>query len=559
MKNTFLVSARKYRPSTFKDVVGQDVIVQTLKNAILQNKVAQSFLFTGPRGVGKTTCARILAKTINCENITPEGEACNQCKSCLSFNQNISFNIYELDAASNNSVEDIRQLIEQVRIPPQEGKYKIYIIDEVHMLSTHAFNAFLKTLEEPPSYAKFILATTERHKILPTILSRCQVYHFKRISIPDMVRYLAYVAQQENIDAEEDALRLIASKSDGAMRDALSLFDQLVALSGNKLTLQVATESLFVLDEDYYFNFTSAFLQKDMVKALKLLNEILSRGFDGGHLLSGLISHVRYLLLARNPETLELIDELSPVQIQKYKEHTSQIPEPWLTETLNFLVKSEFDYRQSNIKPIFLENIILQLCFFLDKISPLEKNTSINNPEQNKNIVPPASPQGSQMYANPSYSKIDKNSNLNISFNASDIKISKIKQETTLIKNQHITPPKKLIPDHLEDLKKHLEKQFANDLELVEIFSDTNFLIENENTLTLEFPSSYKKASAEKYRINIAQIIRNYFNFPDLSVNFSLIHSLPHELQQDVIHSEIIKKNPEFPVFLENLSLKKEK
>lgn len=558
MKETFLVSARKYRPTTFRDVVGQDVIVQTLKNAILQNKVAQSFLFTGPRGVGKTTCARIFAKTINCENITPEGEACNQCKSCQSFNQNASFNIYELDAASNNSVEDIRQLIEQVRIPPQDGRYKIYIIDEVHMLSAHAFNAFLKTLEEPPDYAKFILATTERHKILPTILSRCQVYHFKRIGVSDIVQYLAYVASQEKIEAEEDALRLIASKADGAMRDALSLFDQLVALSGGKLTQKIVAESLFVLDEDYYFSFTSAFLQKDIVKALRLLNEVLLRGFDGGHLLTGLISHVRFLLLSRNPETLELIDDLSPSLIRKYAEYSAQIPLTWLIESLNFLIKAEFDYRQSNIKPVFLENTILQLCFFLDKILQPERSIPSSNSSENTDKTTVKTSREIQSQPRQTSSITSSHSSSQTILSATDIKISRIKQETTIKQSQEIISSKKLTPEDLENLKKHFIHRFAENPELLDILSNAIITIENETTLSFEFGSVYKKTAAEKFRLDIAQFVREYFHIPDLLINFSTNAPLQDQQQQS-LSADISKKYPEFVEFLEILSLKQEK
>ena len=280
---SFIVSARKYRPAIFKTVVGQETITTTLKNAIRNEHLAQSFLFCGPRGVGKTTCARILAKTINCLNLTSDFEACDECESCKSFRNNSSFNIYELDAASNNSVDDIRSLIEQVRIPPQVGKFKVYIIDEVHMLSAAAFNAFLKTLEEPPAYAKFILATTEKHKIIPTILSRCQVYDFKRISVTDIVSHLQYVAQSEHVEAEPDALHIIACKADGALRDALSIFDQLVSFSGKTLTYQSVISSLNVLDSEVYYKVTDALINKDLHKALQIFDEVISNGFDGQH------------------------------------------------------------------------------------------------------------------------------------------------------------------------------------------------------------------------------------------------------------------------------------
>ena len=296
----YIVSARKYRPSTFESVVGQRALTTTLKNAIATGKLAHAYLFCGPRGVGKTTCARIFAKTINCLSPKPDGEACNECESCKAFNEQRSYNIHELDAASNNSVEDIRSLIEQVRIPPQIGKYKVYIIDEVHMLSTAAFNAFLKTLEEPPHHAIFILATTEKHKILPTILSRCQIYDFQRIGVEDIVAHLAYVASKEGISAEPEALNVIALKADGGMRDALSIFDQVVSFTGGHITYQHVIENLNVLDYEYYFRLTDCLLEHKVSDALLLFNDVLNKGFEGSHFITGLASHFRDLLVSKD-------------------------------------------------------------------------------------------------------------------------------------------------------------------------------------------------------------------------------------------------------------------
>src|SRR3954463_6951146 len=304
--DNFIVSARKYRPSMFDSVVGQSHITTTLKNAIKNNHLAQAFLFCGPRGVGKTTCARILAKTINCTNLTSEQEACGSCDSCVSFQTGHSFNFHELDAASNNSVDDIRSLIEQVRIPPQAGKYKIYIIDEVHMLSASAFNAFLKTLEEPPSYAIFILATTEKHKIIPTILSRCQIFDFSRIGIEAIAEHLKKIAAVEKVTAEEDALHVIAQKADGALRDALSMFDQQVSFAGNELTYKSVIENLNVLDYDYYFRVTDEILSGNISGVLLILNDILNYGFDGHNFITGLSSHFRDLLVCQDEATLKL-------------------------------------------------------------------------------------------------------------------------------------------------------------------------------------------------------------------------------------------------------------
>ena len=304
----YIVSARKYRPSTFESVVGQRALTTTLKNAIATQKLAHAYLFCGPRGVGKTTCARIFAKTINCRTPTADGEACNQCESCVAFNEQRSYNIHELDAASNNSVDDIRQLVEQVRIPPQIGKYKVYIIDEVHMLSASAFNAFLKTLEEPPRHAIFILATTEKHKILPTILSRCQIYDFNRISVEDTVNHLSYVASKEGITAEPEALNVIAMKADGGMRDALSIFDQVVSFTGGNITYKSVIDNLNVLDYEYYFRLTDCFLENKVSDALLLFNDILNKGFDGSHFITGLSSHFRDLLVGKYPVTLPLLE-----------------------------------------------------------------------------------------------------------------------------------------------------------------------------------------------------------------------------------------------------------
>ena len=313
----YIVSARKYRPTTFQSVVGQKNLTETLQNAIRQNHLAHAYLFCGPRGVGKTTCARIFAKTINCLNPTSDHEACNACESCVAFNEQRSFNIHELDAASNNSVEDIRSLIQEVRIPPQIGKYSVYIIDEVHMLSQGAFNALLKTLEEPPSYVIFILATTEKHKVLPTILSRCQVYDFQRITVRDTIEHLQYVARQEGIEVEEQALAVVAEKADGGMRDALSIFDQLVAFCGQTITYQQAIEVLNVLDSDYYFRMTDAALKGDVTQAMLLFNEVLMKGFDAGQFVVGLMQHLRDVMMAKDAATAVLLETTDAIRDRK--------------------------------------------------------------------------------------------------------------------------------------------------------------------------------------------------------------------------------------------------
>ena len=357
----FVVSARKYRPMTFDTVVGQGSITNTLKNAIRNNTLAQAFLFCGPRGVGKTTCARIMAKTINCLNPTENMEACNECESCRAFNNNASFNIYELDAASNNSVEDIRSLVDQVRIPPQIGQYKVYIIDEVHMLSAAAFNAFLKTLEEPPAYAKFILATTEKHKIIPTILSRCQIFDFKRITVDDIAKHLAFVAQSEGIDAELEALNIIAQKADGALRDALSIFDQMVSFSGKSITYKDVIENLNVLDYDYYFQIVDHILQGHTSDILLILNDIISKGFEPQHFVSGMGNHLRSLLVCKDPVTVQLL-EVSDQLKQRYLAQAQACPLPFLAKALEINNQCDIDYRAANNKRLHLEIALLKMC-----------------------------------------------------------------------------------------------------------------------------------------------------------------------------------------------------
>nr|MDE7148833.1 DNA polymerase III subunit gamma/tau [Bacteroidales bacterium] len=357
----FVVSARKYRPDTFESVVGQEAITTTLKNAIRSGHIAQSFLFCGPRGVGKTTCARILAKTINCMNPTPDMEACGECESCRGFQENASQNIYELDAASNRSVEAMRSLIEQVRIPPQVGRYKVYIIDEVHMLTTEAFNAFLKTLEEPPAYAKFILATTERHKILPPILSRCQISDFKRITTEDIVKHLQKIAVAENITAEEEALRIIAQKADGGLRDALSMFDQLVSFSNGQVTYNQVISLLNILDYDYYFRFTDLFLKGDHTQLLLLFNQVLDHGFDAQHFVNGLNQHFRNLLLSQDGQTRPLL-EMSPALQERYGQQSAQCPPQTLLDGMTLCTRCDLDYRASNNKRLLTEMLLLQIC-----------------------------------------------------------------------------------------------------------------------------------------------------------------------------------------------------
>lgn len=359
--DNYIVSARKYRPSTFRSVVGQKSLTTTLKNAIQSNKLAHAYLFCGPRGVGKTSCARIFAKTINCLTPTADGEACNECESCQAFNEQRSYNIHELDAASNNSVDDIRSLIDQVRIPPAIGKYKVFIIDEVHMLSSAAFNAFLKTLEEPPHHALFILATTEKHKVLPTILSRCQIYDFSRISIADMVEHLEYVASRENVTAEPEALNVIAQKADGGMRDALSIFDQVISFTNGNITYQAVIDNLNVLDYEYYFRLTDSILSGNVRSSILILNEILSKGFDGQNIITGLAAHFRDLLVCKDEATLILFEVGASIR-ERYKEMSKRCPDQLLFKAIELANTCDLNYRASRNKRLLLELTLIQLC-----------------------------------------------------------------------------------------------------------------------------------------------------------------------------------------------------
>ncbi|MCK6649643.1 MAG: DNA polymerase III subunit gamma/tau [Bacteroidia bacterium] len=390
--DNFIVSARKYRPATFNTVVGQAHITNTLKNAIKNNHLAQAFLFCGPRGVGKTTCARILAKTINCTNKTADTEACDQCESCKSFNSGASLNVYELDAASNNSVDDIRNLVDQVRFAPQLGTHKVYIIDEVHMLSTSAFNAFLKTLEEPPKHAIFILATTEKHKIIPTILSRCQIFDFNRIQIEDIANHLAYIAKNENVTAETDALHIIAQKADGALRDACSIFDQIVSFAGSNITYKAVIENLNILDYDYYFKVTDAILAENISQSLLIFNEILNNGFDGHNFIAGMGSHFRNLLVSKDNETLQLLEVGNNIK-DKYKEQAGKCSLSFLVRGLTILNKTDIQYKSSKNQRLQVELALMQLCSLNTMSVEAEKKNDISKP--NITVSSPSSPTNS--------------------------------------------------------------------------------------------------------------------------------------------------------------------
>ena len=395
MSDKYIVSARKYRPSTFRSVVGQQSLTHTLKTAIASGRLAHAYLFCGPRGVGKTTCARIFAKTINCEHPTPEGEACNECPSCVAFNEQRSYNINELDAASNNSVDNIRDLTEQVRIPPQTGRYRVFIIDEVHMLSQAAFNAFLKTLEEPPEYAIFILATTEKQKVIPTILSRCQIYDFARITVPDIVQQLQYVCGQENIEAEPAALNVIAQKADGAMRDALSIFDQVAASTEGHITYQSALNNLNVLDYDYYFRLVDTFLAGDVMQALLIYKEIRDKGFDSQFFINGLAQHLRDLMVASTPQTRKLL-EMNDEVAQQYGVQSTKLAPQFYYRALDLCNSCDLNYRNASSKQLLVELTLVKLCQLVVAPQPQQSAQPAI-----KKITPAAAPQAAPSQQQP--------------------------------------------------------------------------------------------------------------------------------------------------------------
>ena len=394
MSEKYIVSARKYRPSTFRSVVGQQSLTHTLKTAIASGRLAHAYLFCGPRGVGKTTCARIFAKTINCEHPTPDGEACNECPSCKAFNEQRSYNINELDAASNNSVDNIRDLTEQVRIPPQTGRYRVFIIDEVHMLSQAAFNAFLKTLEEPPEYAIFILATTEKQKIIPTILSRCQIYDFARITVPDIVQQLQYVCEQEGVEAEPAALNVIAQKADGAMRDALSIFDQVAASTQGHITYQSALDNLNVLDYDYYFRLVETFLTGDVMQALLIYKEIRDKGFDSQFFINGLAQHLRDLMVASTPQTRKLL-EMNDEVAQQYGAQSAKLAPQFYYRALDLCNTCDLNYRNASSKQLLVELTLVKLCQLV--VAPQQQPSQ--QPPIKKIVAAPAAPQPQQQAA----------------------------------------------------------------------------------------------------------------------------------------------------------------
>ncbi len=551
----FIVSARKYRPATFDMVVGQATITNTLKSAIRNNKLAHAYLFCGPRGVGKTTCARIFAKTINCSNITDGFEACNECESCLSFNTSRSFNIHELDAASNNKVEDIRSLNDQVRIPPQIGKYSIYIIDEVHMLSSSAFNAFLKTLEEPPAHAIFILATTEKHKIIPTILSRCQIFDFNRIRIEDIVSRLMYVAKQETIKADEEALHVIAQKADGAMRDALSIFDQIASLSGKTVTYSDVIGNLNVLDYEYYFRTIDSALLGDISAVLITFNEILEKGFDGHNFISGLNSHLRDLLVSKDEVTLKLL-EASPGIKQRYLQQTGRCPVDFLFRALEAGSSCDLNYKNSKNPRLIVELTLIKLCrLFNENGEEPEKKKPDQLIPQNNEIKPgaPLTRDNSTVLQKPALEplvskhepKIDKPVK---SFSIKDVlsegnpdKMRQPPKPSERPAHETPVPKEEFTPEALMNSWQDFIDQLNGDgTRIVSMFKSVQPEFENANAISIHLHNATQKDTFNlNYKQRLISFIEGKFNVTGLEIQ-TIIDQSENE---DILYTDDQKQN----------------
>ncbi len=568
----FVVSARKYRPDTFDTVIGQKSITTTLKNAIRNQHLAQAFLFCGPRGVGKTTCARILAKTINCQNISDNIEACNACESCTSFNESISFNIHELDAASNNSVEDIRNLVDQVRVPPQVGKYKVYIIDEVHMLSTAAFNAFLKTLEEPPAYAKFILATTEKHKIIPTILSRCQIYDFKRITVDDIAGHLKFVAESENVNASDDALHIIAQKADGALRDALSIFDQLVSFAGNDITYEKVIQNLNVLDYDYYFRVTENILKGDASETLLIINEVIDNGFDGQHFIIGLGEHLRNLLVCKDPATSGLL-EVSDNLKKRYLDQAGLCETDFLLRALSINNQYDVQYKGSNNKRLLLELSLLQMCGLMGfpAQQTVQEKKSNNLPPPDSSPRPPvaAAPVKEEKPKEAEVSKVKEpekkyDQDDSLTDHLSIKKASKILNgdgENDKVSNK-IPEPVNKTPFSREDLesawKKGIPGICSHSANLLSSLNNKNPVLKEDFALEVTADSKVLESEIKGLLPKILAYLKKELNNDFITV--SIILADINEQQDkayfpDEIYKKMVEKNPEIKNLRDQLDL----
>ena len=564
----YIVSARKYRPQTFESVVGQQALTQTLQNAIKQNHLAHAYLFCGPRGVGKTTCARIFAKTINCLTPVNGFDACNECESCKAFNEQRSYNIHELDAASNNSVEDIRSLIEQVRIPPQIGKYSVYIIDEVHMLSTGAFNALLKTLEEPPSYAIFILATTEKHKVLPTILSRCQVYDFSRITVPDTIAYLQSVAAKEGITASEEALNVVAQKADGGMRDALSIFDQLVAFCGKEITYERTIEVLNVLDSDYYFQLVDHALRHDVSNALLLLNDVLNHGFDAAQFVVGFAQHLRDVLVSKDVQTLPLLETSDAIR-QRYAAQAAQCAPLWIFQALDIVNTCDINYRTARNKRLTVELALVKLCQLGVVAQPAQPAQPVKEPVKAvKEPVQPVNPVKAVSPASPVKEPVKAaipnveipqipTIGLNIGFaknKPSEEKIEAAPATNTAPQEERNNP---FTRDQLVDAWVGLQTQFKTNtriLPLLEAYTPT--IIDNLN-LELEMPNKWQLEEMQKTLPMLLQCMRDKLQNDHLNMQLTLKHYEPEQMAftAEDIYKLMAKNNPALAMMKEKLQL----
>ena len=523
----YVVSARKYRPQTFESVVGQQALTQTLQNAIRQNHLAHAYLFCGPRGVGKTTCARIFAKTINCLNPQNGFDACNECESCKAFNEQRSFNIHELDAASNNSVEDIRSLIDQVRIPPQIGKYSVYIIDEVHMLSAGAFNALLKTLEEPPSYAIFILATTEKHKVLPTILSRCQVYDFNRITVPDTIAYLQKVAANEGITVSEEALNVVAQKADGGMRDALSIFDQLVAFCGTNITYEQTIAVLNVLNADYYFSLVDNALAHQVPQALLLFNDVLNHGFDAGHFVTGFAQHLRDVLVSKDPQTLPLLETSEAIR-KRYAEQAQRCHPLWLFQALDILNTCDINYRTARNKRLTVELALVKLCQIgVMAAVPSNQNTP-SNPSTQKPAAPvqqtptpapaPAAPQPQQSAPEAVHIPKMPNIGLGVGLKKKEQVSNEEPQEQTTSNAVQEEKNRPFTADQLKDAWVGLVTTHSEETRLRELILNYTPRLIDEHTAEIQMPNPWQMEQMRKAMPELARQLRAALHNDELRI-----------------------------------------
>ena len=557
--DNFIVSARKYRPQLFNTVVGQSHITNTLKNAIITKHLAQAYLFCGPRGVGKTTCARIFAKTINCTNVSKDGEACDTCESCVSFNSGASLNVYELDAASNNSVDDIRNLVDQVRFAPQLGEYKVYVIDEVHMLSTAAFNAFLKTLEEPPKHAKFILATTEKHKIIPTILSRCQVFNFNRIKTEDISNHLAFMAKSEDVSYEEEALHVIAQKADGGLRDACSIFDQMVAFTGNHLTYKQVVENLNVLDYDYYFKLTDAFLSQGLPEVMMTFDDILKKGFDGHNFLLGLGEHLRNLMVSKDPQTISLM-EVSESLKQRYATQSQLCNLTFLLKSLALISKTDVNYKSAKNQRLLVEMTLMQLTFLTASPDAEKKNDELDSEEESAPLPTKAIPLGGSKVTALQEPEIKFASKPSVGFDQLKIKASFSLHEVKNYQNLNqaassngVEAPEIKFANkevNLEDVKAAIkiyadEKQKQGARQLATIFNTSTIEFSN-NIIELTISNETQKEQFLMAKQDFADAIRKQLqnNSVTINVKISVVEAQTKAYKPIDIFKAMSEKNP---------------